>query len=261
MFSVLRGKGGNRDNPNAKDFREALRAAVVEAILLQSDSSNCAEDVDRFLLTLTAFSKHTSIAVQSSPVPEPAAEPAQAEVDPETQLTWLIANPYPPSANPFLVSCEVSVLFYEAGYIARKVCEQVCEECQALLTDSLSGAEHELFLKKKQYSELKGQGLIVQSEELFIVIKHLEESYLKRIKMYVHLTNVRANLLRGMEKDLGQSKLCCPHIGHAEACKLQSLVLGLFVNVRFHSTQKENSSLFSAPSAKRNRKMLTLTHL
>ena len=257
----MRGEGGNRDNPNAKDFREALRAAVVEAILLQSDSSNCAEDVDRFLLTLTAFSKHTSIAVQSSPVPEPAAEPAEAEADPETQLTWLIANPYQPSVDPFLVSCEVSVLFYEAGYIARKVCEQVCEECQALLTDSLSGAEHELFLKKKQYSELKGQGLIVQSEELFIVIKHLEEFYLKRIKMYVHLTNVRANLLRGMEKDLGQSKLYCPHIGHAEACKLQSLVLGLFVNVRFHSTQKENSSLFSAPSAKRNRKMLTLTHL
>ena len=84
MFSVLRGKGGNRDNPNAKDFREALRAAVVDAILLQSDSGNCAEDADRLLLTLTAFSKHTSIAVQSLSVPEPAAEPAEAEVDPET---------------------------------------------------------------------------------------------------------------------------------------------------------------------------------
>ena len=233
MFSILRGKAGNRDNPK---FREALRAAMVDAILLQSDSSNCAEDANRFILTLTTFSKHTSIAVQSSPVPEPAAEPAEAEVDPETQLTWLIANPYPPSADPFLVSCEVSVLFYVAGYIARKVCENVCEECQALLTGSLSGAEHELFLKRKQYSELRGQGLIVPSEELFTVIKHLEESYLKRIEMYVHLTNVRANLLRGMEKDLGQSKLRCPHVGHAEACKLQSLVLGLFVNVRFHST-------------------------
>ena len=197
------------------EFREALRAAMVDAILLQKDSGNCAEDADRFLLTLTAFSKHTSIAVQSSPVPEPAAEPAEAEADPETQLTWLIENPYPPSADPFLVSCEISVLFYVAGDIARKVCEKVCEECQALLTGSLSGAEHELFLKNKQYSELKGQGLIVPSEELFTVIKHLEES----------------------------------------------LVLGSFVNVRFHSTLYENSSLFSAPSAKRNRKMLKLTHL
>ena len=139
--------------------------------------------------------------------------------------------------------------------------KKVCEECQTLLKGSLSEAKHELFLKKKQYSELKGQGLIVPSEELFTVIKHLEESYLKRIEMYVHLTNVRANLLRGMEKDLGQSKLRCPHVGHAEACKLQSLVLGLFVNVCFHSTLKENSSLFSAPSAKCNRKMLKLTHL
>ena len=53
--------------------------------------------------------------------------------------------------------------------------------------------------------------------------------------------------------------LCCACVGHLEACQLQSLVLGLFVNVRFYSTQKESSSLFSVSSAKRNRKTLKLS--
>lgn len=59
LFSVMRGsKGGNRVNPNAKEFREALRAAMVDAILVHSDGSNCQEDSEKFLLTLTAFSQH-----------------------------------------------------------------------------------------------------------------------------------------------------------------------------------------------------------
>ena len=57
----------------------------------------------------------------------------------------------------------------------------------------------------------------------------------------------------------GTAVLCCPRVGHWETCRLQSLVLGLFVSVHFHSTLTENSSLLSAPSAKRNRKLLKLT--
>ena len=52
----------------------------------------------------------------------------------------------------------------------------------------------------------------------------------------------------------GTAVLCCPRVGHLEACQLQSSVLWLFVNVRFYSTMKESSSLFSVSSAKRNRK-------
>ena len=128
ISSVLEGKG-KRNNPNVKEFREVLRAAMVDVILPQSDSSNCAEDADRFLLTLIAFSKYTttSTAVESFPVPEPA----------ETQFRWLTANPCPPSVDSFLVSCEESVLFYVAGYFAQKVCANVCDVCQALLTGSL----------------------------------------------------------------------------------------------------------------------------
>ena len=49
----------------------------------------------------------------------------------------------------------------------------------------------------------------------------------------------------------GTAVLCCLIVGHLEDCQLQSLVLGLSVNVRLHSTLKEK---FKPPSAKRNRK-------
>jgi len=57
LFSVIRRKGGHGDNPTASQFRHHLRQAMVDSILLHSNSSNCAEDADSFLLTLSAFSE------------------------------------------------------------------------------------------------------------------------------------------------------------------------------------------------------------
>ena len=72
---------------------------------------------------------------------------------------------------------------------------------------------------------------------------------------WLHCTEWRPNRVRCG----GTAVLCCPCVGHLgwEACRLQSLVLGLFVHC--HSKMKENSSLLSAPSAKCNQKMLKLT--
>ena len=72
---------------------------------------------------------------------------------------------------------------------------------------------------------------------------------------WLHCTEWRPNRVRCG----GTAVLCCPRVGLLEACQLLSLVLGMFVSVRFHSTLKDNPSLFSAPSAKRNRTVLTLT--
>ena len=64
----------------------------------------------------------------------------------------------------------------------------------------------------------------------------------------------QAAALYSVRRD-GTAVLCCPRVGHLEACQLQSLVFGLFVSVRFHSTLKDNSNLSSA----RSLKMLKLT--
>ena len=46
----------------------------------------------------------------------------------------------------------------------------------------------------------------------------------------------------------GTAVLCCHHVGHLEACRLQSLALGVFVNVRFHSTLTEFKPLLCSIS-------------
>ncbi len=38
LFSVIRGKGVRRDNPDAQQFRQALRQVMVDSILIGSDN-------------------------------------------------------------------------------------------------------------------------------------------------------------------------------------------------------------------------------
>ncbi|GFO01577.1 transposable element p transposase [Plakobranchus ocellatus] len=55
LFSTIRGKGGHRDNPSPKEFRQSLHQVMVDYILLQSTFSNCLEDGNQFLLTLSSI--------------------------------------------------------------------------------------------------------------------------------------------------------------------------------------------------------------
>ena len=64
LFSIIRGKGGHRDNPDAREFRAAYRQVVFDQMLMQSVGSNCADDRDSILLSLINISS--------------AAEPAMA---------------------------------------------------------------------------------------------------------------------------------------------------------------------------------------
>ena len=46
MFSIIRGKGGNRDNPDPQQFRAAFRQVAVDQLLKSSDKGNCQDDLD-----------------------------------------------------------------------------------------------------------------------------------------------------------------------------------------------------------------------
>ena len=56
FFSIIRGKGGHRIHPNALQFRSAFRACAVDSLFSVSNSSNCLEDVDTFLLKIKNIS-------------------------------------------------------------------------------------------------------------------------------------------------------------------------------------------------------------
>ncbi|KAK7497615.1 hypothetical protein BaRGS_00011255 [Batillaria attramentaria] len=55
LFSQIRGNKGHVDNPSAEQFRLFLRQVMVDNFLVHSTGSNCRDDSDKFLLTLTSL--------------------------------------------------------------------------------------------------------------------------------------------------------------------------------------------------------------
>ena len=74
LFSIIRGKGGHRDNPDASQFCIALRQVMVDAVLVPSPRANCEEDVDSFLLTLRSIDHSVEKATRESVV-DPVSHP------------------------------------------------------------------------------------------------------------------------------------------------------------------------------------------
>ena len=60
LFSIIRSRDGNRDNPNPEQFRAAFRQIIVERLLTPSSSSNCNADVDKVLLDITSISSQNN---------------------------------------------------------------------------------------------------------------------------------------------------------------------------------------------------------
>ena len=56
LFSIIRGRGGNRYNPNPQQFGGSFRYIVVEQLFVHSRSANCAIDPDKILLDISNFS-------------------------------------------------------------------------------------------------------------------------------------------------------------------------------------------------------------
>lgn len=60
FFQIWR-KGGNRDNPDAQQFRAAIRDVMVDCLMITCENKNCENDTDSFLSTLEAL-----VSAQSS---------------------------------------------------------------------------------------------------------------------------------------------------------------------------------------------------
>ena len=56
LFSIIRGKGGFRDNPNAEQFIDAFRYVVADKLFVQNSSSNCKVYSDKILLDIKNIS-------------------------------------------------------------------------------------------------------------------------------------------------------------------------------------------------------------
>jgi hypothetical protein len=94
LFSIIRAKGAQRDNPDAGQFRAAFRQVMVDLVMVPSKSANCENDVDKFVCSLEQVSKQ-----QVSPPPQAQPQPSVMDNVPWSVKSILSVCSLPPQAH------------------------------------------------------------------------------------------------------------------------------------------------------------------
>jgi len=66
LFSVIRGSGGHRDNPDVSEFRASFRLIAVNKLLVPVSGSNCEMDCDSVLLDVASLSETLNVTKEQN---------------------------------------------------------------------------------------------------------------------------------------------------------------------------------------------------
>ena len=112
LFSIIRFKGGFRDNPDPQQFRAAFRHVIVDKLFVNSTSANCQLDADKILLDISNVTIKQKISM--------IADNSTYAVDP---LTVAMPAPSFPKRN---------VVAYMTGYLMKCYPVDNCSKCSEL---------------------------------------------------------------------------------------------------------------------------------
>ena len=242
LFSIIRGKGGHRDNPDAQQFKDAFKYVVANKLFVQSGSSNCKIDSDKILLDITSV----AMAKYMKPIPDNLAKP---------QATDAVMLIIPPVTLP-----TQNVAAYMAGYLLQKIPPNDCSECSdQLVLPQLPPPHHELsvyeFIRNKTYQETGC--LIYPTEAMVSFVQNIENIFCATFEQIIYMPFLLARLCKSADEE-------CQFLNCKELKCLQRLksMLKLYMKVRMHHALKRNNvQIVDDRSVKRNRKILKLSHL
>ena len=242
LFSIVRAKGGARDNPDAQQFRAALRQIMVDAVMQPGSMSNCEEDVDDFQLTLsnTTPLERLPTCPMNVPVLSDVPHDIQALVD---------------SHPPELSLQESNAIAYIGGYVVRKIRDKVCMPCKQKISSVMSAnSSNHAFLCTKAITDSK-VGLFVPSSGLTDVLEQMEERYVRLIDSRMCIPGIKSSLISSFMESVDWGSMVC------NSCRLQSLIAGLMVNIRLHHTIRLCNTTLRDKRDRKNRKVLKFSHL
>ena len=258
LFSIIRGKGGQLDNPDSCQFRASLRQVMVDRILIPSDSANCEADLDTFVFNMSSIASKSKQRTPSSPQEEEVdqvEEPSQQLPESISSLMSVFTMP----KEEVLSVTEENIIFYIAGYISRKLNSKLCNNCQELTHGQLEQFDEtqQVFFSHKAIAGTSKGGLVIPSPNLVEVCQAAETVFRDVVERIIHMDKVRSRIVRSLDKkvsfDMFNSQSCCP---------LKSHVLLLFTNIRLHHVLRENNRSFEVVNkSKKNRKVLKFNHL
>lgn len=249
LFSVIRHKGVQRDNPDAGQFRAAIRQCMVDAVMLPGKGKNCIEDVDRFLLTMK------NVTTTQCPTATPIYHQSVTDHLPANVKSILAVCTLP--ADEGLTDHETNILAYIGGYIVKKIQTKpaLCLSCLAKIKGSvMSDDVRHNFISAKNIQEAKC-GLCAPSNALIGALQRMEIEYNLVIDQYINKAeNVKATIVSSLLSNCKLQDLTC------DVCHIEKVIAHLFCNIRLHHTIKITNSKLRDNKDRRNRKTLKFSH-
>jgi len=130
---------------------------MVDRILYTSDSSNCQQDVDKFLFNF----KCIALVQHNEPLHPPV--PSFSKI-PDTIRSLIVS--FSPQTLLTLEAEEDNIIIYVVVHISRKIAKKVYSKCAAGLVGALNKANFShLFIVAKQYQDPPTCGLVVPSSD------------------------------------------------------------------------------------------------
>ena len=243
LFSIIHGKGGKRDNPDAREFRASYRQVVFDQLLLPSEESNCKVDTDDILLNLTNPDRANNAGIlsggngltQNVPDKVPGAE--------------IIPVIKPPASVPLQ-----NVEAYMAGYHLRKSGFLNVIHINQIWFMMYPRFRCLCFFKEKAYKETNT--LEYPTEPFIKCVDEWEAIFSVVFLSVIHMAGVLRRLCKNAE-NLGEDLICS-----ATDCYLKYLAMvRLYMKVRLHFALKTSNLANKVPGLKRNRKLLKLQHV
>ena len=241
FFSVIRGKGGPRDNPNAVQFRAAYRTASVDSLFVLSKVANCCEDSDSFLLqcenidSQKVCKSNSANGVQDS----------------------LALTPFSTDVSNLSLS-EKNIIVYLAGYLVIKAKQHFsCGMCASIWNSNETDGEEFIFLQAKQHKHQSDAGLVVPSHKIKIFVSEMESLFRQTFPFIMHTEKLCSRILNKILAKTDMPKVIC-----GEGCNQSRLYLmKLFITLCIHHVVRKQNRLFKIIGQKRNRKVLKLLHV
>ena len=240
LFSIIRGKGGFRDNPDSQQFRAAFRHVVVDKLFVHSTSANCILDADKILLDISNVT-----ILQKAGKRKKKKAPGRIEtIEP---LTVAMPAPSLPKSN---------VAAYMAGYLIKRYPVDDCTTCKQFKIASLPESSQHSYYELLQFKTYSTTDCLVYPSAAFIeFVQALEATFSCIFAGIMHLTNVLQTLCKNSEKEVQEMYKC----DNTECLTRFRECVKLFMTTRIHHAIK-GSNIGVVHGYKRNRKMLKLCH-
>ena len=230
LFSQIRGKGIHATNPDTQEFRYYLRQIMVDSMLLVNEGSNCKEDLDSFLLNLTA--------PQSSSVKPTAAFPSADIPNEPSHVIALIKT----CRIQDVIQAE-NTIAYIAGYVLKKIESIICENCISVLKHNGNGPDRHLsFIACKQFENCTHGGLKKPSFLLTECIGLFEMIFQNNFDKLLKQKNIRQSLREKMldQLDASSKKLK----GLKCSCDTPVFAANVFISIRIcHELDLKNQAM------------------